>query len=180
MGLVAWISNKRKIRPGFVYINDNFSAMLANVMSLYERYKCSFPTDQADLLELWDILKLDHELGKQIFGRILVIIGFEVDANAMTITMPQAKLAELLAGLREFTVISSSGRLPRHPLSRFQSIAGWVNWAFNAFPLLKPALSNVYDKMSGKSKPTALVYVNHHIVRDLEWFCGHVRNSSGA
>ncbi|KAJ7024416.1 hypothetical protein C8F04DRAFT_969004 [Mycena alexandri] len=179
MGLVNWIANKRKHTPGFVYIDDNFSAMLGKVMTFYQRYGCSFPSDQAQLLELWDILKVDHELAKQVFGRVLVIIGFEVDANAMTITMPKSKLTELLAGLREFTALSSSKRFPRHSLSRFQNIAGWVNWAFNSFPLLKPALSNVYEKMGGKSQLRALVYVNQGIVRDLDWFSGHVRNSTG-
>ncbi|KAJ7160403.1 hypothetical protein C8R46DRAFT_1001605 [Mycena filopes] len=179
MGLVAWISNKRKRTASFVYIDDNFSAMLAKVMTFYQRYGRPFPADQTELLEVWDVLKVDHELAKQVFGRVLVIIGFEVDANAMTFTMPQPKLAELLAGLREFTAPSSSNRLPRHALRRFQQIAGWVNWAFNVYPLLKPALSHLYEKIGGKSNLSALVYVNHGIARDLAWFSGHVRNSSG-
>jgi hypothetical protein len=179
MGLVVWISNKRKITPGFVYIDDNFSAMLGKVMTFYRRYERQFPTDQAELLQLWDILKVDHELAKQVFGRVLVIIGFEVDANAMTFTMPRAKLTELLAGVQEFTAVSSSKRLARHPLRRFMEIAGWVNWAFNVYPLLKPALSHLYEKISGKSNLKALVYVNHGIARDLDWFRGHVENSTG-
>ncbi|KAJ7031754.1 hypothetical protein C8F04DRAFT_959875 [Mycena alexandri] len=179
MGLVVWIANRRKSTPGFVYIDDNFSAMVGKAMTFYPRYQRLFPTDQAELLELWNILRVDHELGKQVFGRVLVIIGFEVDANTMTFTMPQSKLTELLAGLKEFTAASSSKRLPRHPLLRFMEIAGWVNWAFNVYPLLKPALSHLYEKIGGKSNLKALVYVNHGIARDLVWFRGHVRNSAG-
>jgi hypothetical protein len=39
----------------------------------------------------------------------------------------------------------------RCTLREFQQLAGWVNWSFNVFPLLKPALSNVYAKISGKT-----------------------------
>ncbi|KAJ7128842.1 hypothetical protein C8R46DRAFT_926217 [Mycena filopes] len=179
MGLVAWIANKRKRSPGFVYIDDNFSAAVAKFMTFYQRYGRSLPADQAQLLNLWDHLKIDHELAKQVFGRVLVIIGIEVDANAMTFTMPQSKLNELLAGLQEFTALSSSKRLPRHDLRRFQQIAGWVNWALNVYPLLKPALSHLYEKIGGKSNLRALVYVNHGIARDLTWFRGHALNSDG-
>ncbi|KAJ7029521.1 hypothetical protein C8F04DRAFT_883932, partial [Mycena alexandri] len=185
MGLVAWISNKRKPEstPSFVYIDDNFSAMMANVMTFYERYGRDFPTDQAELLKLWDTLKVDHELAKQVFGRVLVVIGFEVDANAMTFTMPQSKLTELLAGLDEFTSSFSSKRLPRHALRRFLQIAGWLNWSFNVYPLLKPALSHLYEKISSKSNLSALVYVNIRknqnsmIEHGLLW--RHVRDSDG-
>ncbi|KAJ7099889.1 hypothetical protein B0H15DRAFT_796637 [Mycena belliarum] len=179
MGLVAWISNRTKATPSFVYIDDNFSAMLANVTTLYKPYGQLFPADQTALLELWDVLRLSHEPAKQVFGRVLEVIGFEVNANAMTFTMAQSKQTELLAGLQEFTALSSSKRLPRHALRRFQQIAGWVNWALNVHPLLKPALSHVYDKIGSKTQLNALVYVNHGIACDLDWFCGHVRNSTG-
>ncbi|KAJ7029249.1 hypothetical protein C8F04DRAFT_963185 [Mycena alexandri] len=179
MGLVAWISNRCKSTPSFVYIDDNFSAMVSNIMTFYERYGRAYPADQAELLKLWDTLRVDHELAKQVFGRVLVVIGFEVDANTMTFTMPQSKLTELLAGLDEFTTFFSSKRLPRHALHRFLQIAGWLNWSFNVYPLLKPALSHLYEKVSGKFNLSALVYINHGVARDLDWFRSHVHNSDG-
>lgn len=47
------------------------------------------------------------------------------------------------------------------------------------YPLLKPALSNIYDKMAGKSDRHAGIYVNAAVVRDLQWMKNHVLQASG-
>ena len=57
---------------------------------------------QTELLRLWDILGVPHDKPKQLFGRTLTIIGFEVDPNAMTITMPLAARNDFVAALRDF------------------------------------------------------------------------------
>ncbi|KAF8998188.1 hypothetical protein BDZ89DRAFT_1252945, partial [Hymenopellis radicata] len=54
-----------------------------------------------------------------------------------------------------------------------------MNWSLNVFPLLKPALCNVYAKMSGKNRSHAQVYLNKAIFQDLVWFEEHVKASSG-
>src|ERR1700761_2925326 len=54
-----------------------------------------------------------------------------------------------------------------------------MNWSFNMYFLLRPALSNVYDKTSGKSKPHAKLYINKAIKSDLYWFLDHLRRSDG-
>jgi hypothetical protein len=64
-------------------------------------------------------------------------------------------------------------------LKCFQQIAGWVNWSLNVFPLPKPALSNVYEKTSGKDNPHAGIFVNQAIICDLLWFLDHLSCSSG-
>jgi hypothetical protein len=45
---------------------------------------------QTQLLTLFDDVGIPHEERKQVFGSPLQIIGFDVDPNSMTITMPQA------------------------------------------------------------------------------------------
>ncbi|KAF7305905.1 hypothetical protein HMN09_00744700 [Mycena chlorophos] len=177
MALVMWIAINERGITSFLYMDDDFGAGRADEISYYSPYNDVFPSDQAATLQLWDEIGLPHEAPKQVWGPTLTVIGFEVDANALTFTMPEAKRAELIAGVAEFIRIESAGR--RHPLREFQRIAGWLNWSFNVYPLLKPALSHVYDKMSGKSNPDALVYVNRGVVRDLEWFVGHLEISSG-
>jgi hypothetical protein len=47
------------------------------------------------------------------------------------------------------------------------------------FPLLKPALSNVYEKMSGKSECHAKIFVNKGVINDLKWFVSNVQELSG-
>ncbi|KAJ6504436.1 hypothetical protein DFH09DRAFT_1335320 [Mycena vulgaris] len=176
MALVAWITNRHKIR-GKLYVDDTFSADLASDMRYYAPHRKFFPTPQTKTLWLWDEIKLDHELPKQLHGEELPIIGVEVDPNTMTFTLPESKRAELLAGVEEFCRIPIGGR--RHPLSKFRQLAGWVNWALNVYPLLKLALSNVYAKMKGKKNSDATIFVNRAVLRDLAWFCEHVRNSTG-
>ncbi|KAJ7461000.1 hypothetical protein B0H11DRAFT_1736334 [Mycena galericulata] len=176
MGLVAWIANDREIESN-VYIDDTFSADLADDTAYYSPYKAILPSSQVRTLELWDEIGLPHELPKQIWGRQLTIIGFDVDPNAMTFTMSESKRAELVAGVLEFCHVPRGGR--RHKLRIFQQLAGWVNWALNVYFLLAPALSHVYEKMEGKANTEAAIFVNQGVVKDLTWFCHHVRNSTG-
>ena len=84
---------------------------------------------------------------------------------------------KLLGHLSSFahTAPQGTGRL----LCEFQQLAGWTNCALNVFPLLKSALSNIYDKMSGKLKSHTMIYVSKAIVDDLEWFHKHVKTSFG-
>ena len=58
-------------------------------------------------------------------------------------------------------------------------MAGWINWSFNVFPLLKPALSNVYAKIGGKTETHAKIFVNKAVMQDLAWFISHVEQSDG-
>jgi hypothetical protein len=47
------------------------------------------------------------------------------------------------------------------------------------YPLLKPALSNIYDKISRKSQAHAQIFVSKAVVDDLHWFVSHVESSYG-
>ncbi|KAJ7356574.1 hypothetical protein DFH08DRAFT_627914, partial [Mycena albidolilacea] len=175
MGCVAWIANDQGIESN-VYIDDMFSVDVDDDIDFYEPYGGLYPTAQVKTLRLWDEINLPHESDKQLWGRSLTVIGFEVDPNAMTFTMPEDKLrVELLAGVREFCRVM--GR--RHQLHTFMSLAGWLNWAFNVYPLLKPALSRVYGKIEGKENPHTGISVSQGIINDLNWFSRHVENSSG-
>ena len=64
-------------------------------------------------------------------------------------------------------------------LWEFQQLAGWINWLFNVFPLLKPALSNIYAKIGGKFKSHAQIFVSRVVVCDLDWFILHINHSDG-
>jgi hypothetical protein len=54
----------------------------------------------------------------------LHIIGFEVDPNAMTVTMDADAHIELIELIRSFAVAGK-----KRTLKEFQQIAGHVNWA---------------------------------------------------
>ncbi|GAW10444.1 DNA RNA polymerase [Lentinula edodes] len=63
--------------------------------------------------------------------------------------------------------------------TQFQVLTGWINWSFNVFPLLRPALCNIYDKMSGKSQPHADIYLNKALKEDLAWLARRLNSAPG-
>jgi hypothetical protein len=175
MGLVLWIAIFVKgIEDLFAYVDDSFSWEFADNMLWYEPYQKLLPAKQTQLLSLWDELHIPHEESKQVFGSPLMIIGFDVDPNAMTITMPAQSRSDLLTALREF---AHPGQ--RRPLREFQRLAGWMNWALNAYPLLRPGMSSLYHKMSGKVHAHQLIWVSVSLCRELTWFAGRMEQSDG-
>ena len=132
------------------------------------------------LLNLWDELGIPHKEKKQVSGKILTIIGIEVDANLLTLTLPSENKSELVAQLKEFAR-TPEGNGVKYALKDFQRFAGWFNWALNVYPLLKPALSNIYAKMthSKPDKPLTKLYVNNAIRYDLLWAIDHLSRLPG-
>ena len=178
MALVIWIAIfVRQLDHLKVYTDDAYSFEIATNFEEYRPYSCSFPRKQAQLLYLWDELGVPHAQAKQVWGDTLTIIGLLVDPNAMTVTMPPAKLQELLMAIQSFCHAPDGAR--QHSLRHFMQLAGWINWALNAFPLLKPSLSGLFDKIRGKDKPNAMIYVNQTICFELDWFSDHVQASDG-
>lgn len=173
--LVIWIViYVRFINDLFAYVDDAYSWDLAQHMSLYTPYNKVLPAKQARLLQLWDELGIPHDERKQVFGTKLTIIGFEVDPNAMTITMPPDSRKDLVAAIRAF---ARAGQ--RRPLREFQQLAGWMNWSLNTDPRLRPGLSSMYAKMSGKAIAMQPVWVSVALTRELNWFADHLDASPG-
>lgn len=175
MGLVLWIAREVKnLRDLFAYVDDAFSWDFAGNLELYEPYDAFLPEKQVRLLELWDELGIPHQQEKQLFGSELRIIGFLVNTEAMTITMPRESLVDLAGAIEKF-----AQRGVRKPLRDFQKLGGWVNWALNVFPLLRPGLSTLYDKMSGKIHSEQLIWVSARLCRELQWIANHMKWSAG-
>ncbi|KAH9856339.1 hypothetical protein C2E23DRAFT_882417 [Lenzites betulinus] len=138
----------------FNYVDDNFGFALAH------------------LLCLWDKLSILRKPAKQLHRLILPIIGLDVDPNTMTVTLPAEGRARLLNAINNFCNLSPGNW--QLLLADFQAFTGYTNWVFNTYPLLKPALSNIYEKMAGKSEHRAGIYVNSVIIRDLQWMKWHI------
>src|SRR5271168_5413960 len=88
----------------------------------------------------------DWTSSREIKARILRIIGFMINPEIMRVSMDEEDRTRLIHQVSEFTATAPGGT--RRTLREFQQLAGWINWSFNVFPLLKPALSNIYEKMS--------------------------------
>ena len=103
MSLVSWIAKrKRGIELLGTYADDSFGPDLADNLLFYPPYRKFMPANQVKLLQLWAEINLPHKESKQIFGSILTVIGIEVDANSLSMTMPPDTLAELTTAIREF------------------------------------------------------------------------------
>ena len=178
MGLVLWITIFVKfISDLFGYIDDNFGFDKEGNILWYEPYWCYYPTKQTKLLKLWDEISLPHEKGKQEYRPVLCIIGFNVDPNLMRVSMDEEDCNRLIQHVVSFTATAPGGT--HHTLQESQQLAGWINWSFNVFPFLKPALSNVYVKIGGKVESHAQIFVSRVVVHDLDWFVLHVNHSDG-
>ena len=84
MSLVIWILVFRHgIGMLKCYIDNAFSVARAKDVCWYKPYCQATLTDQAKILHLWDEIHLPHAEKKQVTGRAVTILGFEVDANVM-------------------------------------------------------------------------------------------------
>ncbi|KIK42811.1 hypothetical protein CY34DRAFT_12163 [Suillus luteus UH-Slu-Lm8-n1] len=152
MSLVIWIAIfKILIHFLYIYVDDSFSFEDKRDLELYAPYKKVLPRNMVKLLRLWDAIGLPHEERKQIFGSELPII--------------------------ELASFAQKGS--RRSLRDFQRLAGWLNWALNVYPLLRPGLSALYAKTAGKLVSRALLWVNRDVVRELNWVINHLRDVEG-
>ncbi|KAI0037268.1 hypothetical protein FA95DRAFT_1585582 [Auriscalpium vulgare] len=164
MSLVLWIGiNVLCIEALLAYIDDSYSFDLSAHLAYYEPYDDWYPENQVRFLLLWDFIGLPHEKAKQEFGRTLVIIGFHVDPVQMTVSLSVDARSELVAAIHSF----------------LHRMLGWMNWALNVAPLLRPALSSAYAKIAGRSIRNAPIYINADVTRDWMWFADTLQNWSG-
>ncbi|TFY54350.1 hypothetical protein EVG20_g9737 [Dentipellis fragilis] len=178
MSLVLWIAVYVKhILDLLGYSDDTFSWEYRDNTVWYHPYNRLIPRKQRQLLYLWDELGIPHRSEKQIFGSPLPVIGFEVDPNAMMVSISEERCTALVAGIKDF--VESTTHRQRRPLRHFQSLAGWIQWSFNVFPLLRPGLSLLYHKIRGKQHAHALVEISIALRNELLWLVDHVERSSG-
>jgi hypothetical protein len=177
--LVAWIAKrKRGIQNLTTYIDDSSGFDYEDDLLFYEPYDSLFPRHQTLLLCLWDELGIPHKRQKQIFGHVIPVIGIDVDPNAMTLTLSPERRRDLCDALYSWATKPASKK-SNYKLRHWQQMGGWLNWAFNVFPLLRPCLNNFYHKTSGVRNPTQRIWVNNAIRDNFEWAARHVESSSG-
>jgi len=173
--LVLWIAVfVVGISDLFTYVDDSYSWDFADNLAFYPWYRKSLPAKQVKFLQLLDDLSIPHEEHKQVFGTSLDIIGLTVNASAMTITMPTEARSDLVTAIRNF---ANPGQ--QRSLRDCQHLTGWINWAFNAYPMLRPGLSALYEKMRHGVQAHTLLTINVSIARELHWIADHLDGSSG-
>ncbi|HEV7738174.1 MAG TPA: hypothetical protein VGO47_12490, partial [Chlamydiales bacterium] len=176
MCLVLWIADHVfHIKDLLAYVDDTFSWEFSSKTLFYPPYQTFFPWKQTKLLMLWDDLGIPHEFRKQVHGQTLTIIGFNLNTINMTLNIDPEKKAELLQAIELFCAKTKT----RHTLRDFQRLAGWINWALNAQPRLRPGLASLYSKIAGKQDPYGLIWVNCRVKRDLHWIAKNINLGTG-
>lgn len=180
MSLVLWIAAHHYGCCSLLdYVDDVFSHDFADPMVLYPRNHVLMPRNQKQLLTCFDDLNVPHDVPKQTHGVTQPIIGMEVDASALSITMPSAAKEALVSAIDAFCTSRSQSKRLTHPLRKCQALAGHINWALNVYPRLRPGLASLYEKMGGPYVPHRTVHINADITWDLLWLVQHIRDSSG-
>jgi hypothetical protein len=163
-GLICWLGERKlKIFSLHVYMDDFFGWDFdGNLVWFHGQYR---PRRQVQLLLLWDSISCPYDDKKQEHGSPLKIIGFWVDINLGSITLSPPSIDDLVGKVKTF--LSSSNRQPC--LRDWQRLAGHINWMLNVLPWARPALSEMYRKMSGKVLANKGLFLNAQIHEDLEW-----------
>lgn len=178
--LLLWLArHKFNIPDLYSYVDDIFGSETDTEFVHYAPYKRSLPSHQVKLLRMWDYYNVPHSDNKQLFGSSLSIIGFDVNALTLEISLAPDKIHDLLCAINSFCATGSSKSSKRRPLRDFQRLAGWINWALNVFPLLRPGLAPLYAKIAGKNRPLALVYVSEDVAQGLLWIGHHLEVATG-
>src|SRR6266567_6442325 len=178
--LVSWIAkNVAGIKGCTTYVDDTSGIEFADETTFYKPYQKDMPSKQVSLLCLWDELGIPHKEKKQVSGAPLTVIGIDVDPNEMTLSLSPEAQSDLIHELRLWSSKPTRRSNGCFKLRRWQTLAGWVNWALNVYPLLRPCLNNVYPKMHGSPSPHQNIWVNNAVWNDLQWAANHVENSTG-
>ena len=149
--LVAWITkNVKHIRYILDYMDDSSGCNRKGDTLFHQPYGKHLPADQCCLHLLWDELGIPHKPHKQIFGAPLTIIGIDVDPNLMSMTLPSESKEHITTQLKLWASKPPPNRSGSFKLKHWERLAEWFNWALNVYPLLRPALNNIYEKMVGK------------------------------
>lgn len=174
-GLVMWIAKEIKgIRYLSNYVDDSSGCSRRDDRLVYEPYGEDYPREQAILMKLWDELGIPHKPHKQVNGSPLPVIGITVDANQLSLTLSDEAKDSLITELRWWC---KPGRKER--VRKWYQLGGWMNWAFNVYPRVRPALNNFYPKLRGRRDSTAVVWVNNSIREDFSWAIRVLESCSG-
>lgn len=159
----------------FVYVDDIFSVdyshLLVTVTHPVTGESRAVPRDQARVLTVWSTVGVPWDWDKQIFGTSLVVLGHDIDAVALTVSLPaQAKL-DFIAYLESFLATDSP------PLFRWQRLAGYSQWACTTIPLARFSLNSVYKKIAGKRRRNAPIRLNVDVKSDLVWLINEFKTA---
>src|ERR1700722_18339721 len=172
--LICWIGiYKLEIIGLHVYMDDFFGWEFADQLVFF--HGKLQPKRQVQLLILWEFLGCPFDDEKQLAGCPLKIIGFSVDINLGSISLTPDSISSAVSSIGDF--LNFPGRNP--PLRTWLRLAGHLNWLLNVLPWGRPALSELYRKLQGKTHLKSGVFINSEVRSDLSWFSAVIPSAIG-
>ncbi|KAF8234065.1 hypothetical protein L208DRAFT_1552682, partial [Tricholoma matsutake] len=163
-GLLCWLGiQKLGITGLHVYMDDFFGWDYTDNLVWYRGKH--HPCRQVQFLLLWEVISCPFEDRKQEHGEALKIIGFWVDVNAGSISLPSTSISNIVTKIDLF--LATPGCSPA--LRAWQHLGGHLNWMLNMLPWGQPALMEMYHKISGKSWSHCGTPINATMIADLTW-----------
>ncbi|KAJ3967591.1 hypothetical protein EV361DRAFT_1007718 [Lentinula raphanica] len=92
-----------------------------------------------------------------------------------SISLTQESIDGLVEAIHTF--LSSPNR--KAALRDWQHLTGSLNWSLNVLPWARPALTEMYRKMSGKTLQFRHIPINGEVHRDLTWFSDMLKSAIG-
>lgn len=163
-GLLNWAAWQLGIPDLHDYMDDFFGWDFNRNLVLFHGKQR--PHRQVQLLVFWDYIACPFDDKKQEHGTSLKIIGFWVDITRGSMSLSPDSITLMVADISGF--LAHPSRKP--PLRDWQRLAGYLNWALNVLPWARPALTEMYRKMRGKSISFRGIPINAEVKQDLTWF----------
>jgi hypothetical protein len=152
--LVGWACRRHMgvATPTF-FVDDQFGYDTSNIRGdlRHEGVTRLLPRDQFLTLRMWQYLGIPFSWEKQLEGTRIPILGMDVDASNMSITLNDEAKEDLQDTIDQFLARD------RPVLSEWWRLLGHLNWALPLVPLARPALSSAYAKIRGKCERVARV-----------------------
>jgi hypothetical protein len=105
----------------------------------------------------------------------LKIIRFWVNIEHGTISLPPAFVSNIIEGINSF--LDTPNQKPT--LREWQHLAEHLNWLLNVLPWGRPALSELYQKISRKFHASKGVFINAKVKSNLSWLIDIIPQSIG-
>ncbi|KAF8868162.1 hypothetical protein CPB84DRAFT_1858412 [Gymnopilus junonius] len=164
LGLLCWLAvRKLDLTCLFVYMDDFFGWDFTDNLVFFQGKL--HPCHQVQLLLFWEAIWCPFEDKKQEHGEVLKIIGFWDDANNRSLSLSPSSVDDILDKIKSF--LATPGHKPL--LQDWQRLGGHINWLLNVLPWGRPAITELYQKTSGKCHPSSGIPINAQVISDLSW-----------
>lgn len=102
--------------------------------------------------------------GKDGHGSRLVVVGIDVDLGNLCLRLSQERTDELRAEIRLWM------RADKKRMGEFRTLAGWLSWYLNVFPLGRPFLTALYKRCGDPKLDRRKLHVGLEVKRALSFF----------